>query len=163
MAKATKGTAAPKAAPATVAPATVAPAAPTANPLAGMAAQLTAAPAAPATAAPKVHVVNVNGNAVQAANHVATGGKRVVPQGGATYQLTGVPYQNKAGTAHINHYQWQAVLAALAANNGQPVTVAQVAAQYPQHCGTNVHPSKAPAFVVYRTKGAKANLVQVTA
>lgn len=119
-----------------------------ANPFAGLLA-VPVAPVAPA----KVHAVAVGGETYVAANHVATyKGTRPVAVGGATYQLTGLPYNPTAG--HVNALQWQAVLDAIEANDGEPVTVAQVAAQYP----AGIAAGNAAGFLAYRAKGAKPNV-----
>ena len=135
----------PKAAP------VAAPVAAPANPFSG----LLVAPVAPVAPA-KVHAVAVGGANYVAANHVATyKGTRPVAVGGATYTLTGLPYNPTAG--HVNALQWQAVLAAIAANGGNPVTVAQVAAQYP----AGIAAGNAAGFLAYRAKGAKPNVAIV--
>lgn len=124
---------------------------PAVSPLAILAATVTATPAA--TPAPKVHSVTSAGAVYKAANHVAAfKGTRPVAAGGTTYKLTGTPYAPAAG--HVNALQWQAVQAALAANNGKPVTVAQVAACYP----AGIAAGNAAGFLAYRAKGAKPNL-----
>ena len=116
-----------------------------------LAATVTAAPvAAPVV---KVHSINANGTIYKAANHVAAfKGGRPVAAGGTSYRLTGTPYSPAAG--HVNALQWAAVQAALAANGGNPVTVAQVAAQYP----AGIAAGNAAGFLAYRAKGAKPNL-----
>lgn len=124
------------------------------SPMAALAATITAAPvAAPAV---KVHSVTANGTEYKAANHVAAfKGSRPVAAGGTSYKLTGTPYNPSAG--HVNALQWAAVQAALAANGGNPVTVAQVAAQYP----AGIAAGNAAGFLAYRAKGAKPNLEMV--
>ena len=156
MATSKKGAARAAASATTAAPA--APAAPAANPLAQLVQAVTAAPAAPA-AQPKVHVINANGVILKAAHHVATAkGTKAIPQGGTQYQLTGLPYNPSAG--HVNGTQWACVTAAITANGGNPVTVAQVAVQY---SAAGLNPGTAAAFIKYRASGAKPNLMPVTA
>jgi hypothetical protein len=151
MATAKKGTATPKVAAATVAAA--------ATPFAGLVAAVTAAPAAAPAAAPKVHNVNANGSILKAANHVAAfKGTKAVAAGGNTYQLTGLPYTPAAG--HVNGTQWACVTAAIQANGGNAVTVAQVAQQF---TAAGLAAGLAAGFMAYRAKGAKPNLQVVTA
>ena len=145
MATKAKSPKAPVAAPVIELPAPVAPA----NPFEG----LLAAPAAPVAPVAKVHALTIGAATYVTANHVAIyKGTRPVAVGGATYQLTGLPYNPAPG--HINALQWQAVIDAIDANDGEPVTVAQVAAQYP----AGIAAGNAAGFLAYRAKGAKPNV-----
>ena len=136
--------------PKSTAPTVAAPTVAVANPFA----QLITAPTAPTVPAPKVHSINLNGNVVKAANHVATfKGTRAVVAGGVTYSLTGIAYTPAQG--HVNATQWQAVQLAITENGGNPVTVAQVAAQF---TALGLSAGLAQGFMAYRAKGAKPNL-----
>ena len=125
----------------------------TGNPFAALAAP--AAPAAPV----KVHTLTAGNATLTAAHHVATfKGARPVAVGGTTYQLTGLAYNPNA--SHVNAMQWQAVQAAFTANDGNPVTVAQVAAQF---TALGLAAGLANGFMAYRCKGGKPNLAPVKA
>jgi len=119
-------------------------------------------PATPTATAPKVHAITVAGTTYTAANHVATlkGTKGIAANAAATtYTLgaTGAKYSPAAGS--YNFAQWQAVLAALAANGGN-ATLAQIAAAFTV---AGLQAGHAGQFVPYRAKAGGLAIVAIVA